>query len=563
MPTQQEKRLGNKKEIEVLVERIFEKKSVKIMVDNSVELQLDPWMKIKSQQTLDNQKKLTMMMATSKSKNQTRALVKSKKLELKSTKSETTKKKKSTMKTAIEHSATTSHRVANASTIKPLQKSKTASTNKKSNETTTETTAKTTMKTTTKMTTTAKTTAKTTMKTTKKMTKKTTTKMTMKTTTKKTTKTATKTKSNFEKFVANNSPLNPNLDAWRIFVDGPKFSKIYLFSAFYDTRKRGKDGNDPVVRINAILQYSAVNAVKNKIVCLFMLSDGTKHWSPFRLIKLPENFGLKYTSANVDCNVEMMNANVTESIKDKRLTLENVTIEWKHNLNKSDKIHDWLQINRPGNSSGMQDLAVCVKPIHYHWDRAVWFVEFMEMYRIQGAEHFFFYISNIGDHVRKAMDLYINMNMTTTFSWDLPLQSQKEIRTVGMFTALNDCVMRGIGRFKFIALVDFDEYILSSGNKTLLELVSQLSAEDEKRGSFNFANVFHYLYWENTTLASWSGEGNTSAPYLLTQSKLRRKKKPHKHHVRSKYVARPEAVSRAGNHLVQGFCDGRCTSLCI
>jgi len=42
----------------------------------------------------------------------------------------------------------------------------------------------------------------------------------------------------------------------------------------------------------------------------------------------------------------------------------------------------------------------------------------------------------------------------------LPLRTQKDIRTEGMFTALNDCNLRMVGRYELVVMVDVDEYIL-------------------------------------------------------------------------------------------------------
>ena len=35
--------------------------------------------------------------------------------------------------------------------------------------------------------------------------------------------------------------------------------------------------------------------------------------------------------------------------------------------------------------------ALCVKPLHYDFNRALWLVEFIEMYRILGVSYFVFY----------------------------------------------------------------------------------------------------------------------------------------------------------------------------
>ena len=55
--------------------------------------------------------------------------------------------------------------------------------------------------------------------------------------------------------------------------------------------------------------------------------------------------------------------------------------------------------------------------------------------------------------------------------WNLRMRSQKEIRTEGLFAALNDCLYRNMYRFKYLALVDLDEFIVPRHNDTLKELL--------------------------------------------------------------------------------------------
>ena len=47
-------------------------------------------------------------------------------------------------------------------------------------------------------------------------------------------------------------------------------------------------------------------------------------------------------------------------------------------------------------------MAVCVKPFHFEFNKALGLVEFIEMYRLQGAAHFMFYNHTLGQDVTKA-----------------------------------------------------------------------------------------------------------------------------------------------------------------
>ena len=180
---------------------------------------------------------------------------------------------------------------------------------------------------------------------------------------------------------------------------------------------------------------------------------------------------------------------------------------------------------------------------------------------------------------------YVNTGEVTVLEWNLPLRTQKQIRTEGMFTALNECNLRLVNRFEFALMVDVDEFILPYGNVTdLFHMLDKITGS-ENVGAFIFKNAFHYLYWSNDTSTTeeyapdlfdkyyvkkvnqtfhhrhkdldYSFQSSSIVrPYLLTQTKTRRLEKLHKHGTRSKYIVRPEAADMIGNHNVWTFFPG-------
>lgn len=55
--------------------------------------------------------------------------------------------------------------------------------------------------------------------------------------------------------------------------------------------------------------------------------------------------------------------------------------------------------------------------------------------------------------------------------WQLNMKSQKEIRTEGLFAALNDCLYRGMYKYSHVAMVDLDEFIVPRHNDSILDLL--------------------------------------------------------------------------------------------
>ena len=58
--------------------------------------------------------------------------------------------------------------------------------------------------------------------------------------------------------------------------------------------------------------------------------------------------------------------------------------------------------NNNGTALTLPTIAVCVKPFHFQFNKALGLVEFIEMYRLQGAVHFMFYNHTLGQDVTKV-----------------------------------------------------------------------------------------------------------------------------------------------------------------
>ena len=171
----------------------------------------------------------------------------------------------------------------------------------------------------------------------------------------------------------------------------------------------------------------------------------------------------------------------------------------------------------------------------------------------------------------QVIQRYVNTGEATVLEWNLPLKTQKQIRTEGMFTALNECNLRLVNRFEFTLMVDVDEFILPYGNVTdLFQMIDGITGSP-KMGAFVFKNAFHYLYWSNDTsttekyarglfdqydVKKINDTSSIVQPYLLTQTKTRRLVNLHNHGTRSKYIVRPDAADMIGNHNVWTFFPG-------
>nr|CAD7420423.1 unnamed protein product [Timema poppensis] len=190
---------------------------------------------------------------------------------------------------------------------------------------------------------------------------------------------------------------------------------------------------------------------------------------------------------------------------------------------------------------------------------ALQMLEFLELYGILGVHHFTLYNHTLGPEVGCILQDYVSRGVVTLLPWKLNMASQKEIRTEGLFAALNDCLYRSMYRYSHAALVDLDEYIVPRHNDTLPELIKWLGTRLNTRttGSYSFQNAFFYLQWSDDRRISSSPDPFQRG--LVTLRKTRRRAKLHPHKQRSKYLCRPEHVVEAGNHFVWEFVPGHGT----
>ncbi|XP_055372133.1 hybrid signal transduction histidine kinase E [Condylostylus longicornis] len=146
--------------------------------------------------------------------------------------------------------------------------------------------------------------------------------------------------------------------------------------------------------------------------------------------------------------------------------------------------------------------------------------------------------------------------------WDLRMRSQSEIRTEGLFAALNDCLYRNMYRYKYLALIDVDEFLMPKYNDSLNDLLRWLNKKYNiaQVGSYSFQNAFFYLQFaDDPRLYETTSKNSALRGALVTQRKTRRRLRLHPQKQRSKYIVNPEAVVEAGNHFVWDFIPGKKT----
>ncbi|CAD7086486.1 unnamed protein product [Hermetia illucens] len=392
----------------------------------------------------------------------------------------------------------------------------------------------------------------------------------------------------------------PTDGSWQV-VNGTRF-KFFVFSAYYDRR----DGK--MVRV--------IGATKTrgpeKVWCRFWYSykdinNRTKYYSATVMARVKiirENWNLKYSACFVLCPLRAPGLYVPQAVSVvSRLRAPPGNILTVRN---TDQDSDFTNRTRSPTQDIPNKMAVCVKPFHFSYNKPLYLLEFLELNTLLGVSHFTFYNHTLGSYASCILHQYergnipenltaydeydkeayglgtagILKNRNTTkappqglesvyikptvdiLSWNLRMRSQKEIRTEGLFSALNDCLYRNMYRYAYLALIDLDEFIIPRHNDTLIDLTNWLNTRFAGRntGAYSFQNAFFYLQFADDVRVYDQQSSNPALrAALLTQRKTRRRSKLHPQKQRSKYICKPEAVVEAGNHFVWEFVPGKGT----
>ena len=322
--------------------------------------------------------------------------------------------------------------------------------------------------------------------------------------------------------------LQDEIDAKWQTVEGIKGHKFFVYSAFYDTR----DTKKPVVRVIGVTRTKR----SDKVMCRLYYDTKKEFVDSSQVDKrinqtfstkskinppsfhdvaasisiIRENWNLKYSACFVICPLftEQASYKSVGTVVPDSVSVIPVVSNNYIDINVTNRLP---VINSKNGGTGTNevnktDIGVCVKPIHFHYNKTFELIEFIELNKILGVSKFTFYNHTMSDEVGCVLDYYMNQeNEVSVMSWDLKVDSQTEIRTEGLFAALNDCLYRNMNEFHYLMLIDFDEFVIPHLNDTLPDMLEYLNsnkvtmkngrklAHPKVTSSYSFQNSFFYL----------------------------------------------------------------------
>lgn len=150
-----------------------------------------------------------------------------------------------------------------------------------------------------------------------------------------------------------------------------------------------------------------------------------------RVASIKENWNLPYTAAFIICPVvQFPGLDVLA-----RVAVSSVKGE-------SEDYQSSIPVENLQTRRKIGNMSVCVKPFHYNYNRAVWLVEFIEMYQLLGADHFIFYNHTVGPDVDKVLRHYMKQGTAEVLPWSLPVKTKTVSSKVNSLIHIFDIINR-------------------------------------------------------------------------------------------------------------------------
>ncbi|CAD6191438.1 unnamed protein product [Caenorhabditis auriculariae] len=196
------------------------------------------------------------------------------------------------------------------------------------------------------------------------------------------------------------------------------------------------------------------------------------------------------------------------------------------------------------------DFSVCLAPIFGSSPKWLLLVEFIEFYRLQGAENFLIYVQEISNVTEKVLENYVSSGILRTIKMGNSTKCLKKHRCRHELQ-LQDCIMRTRGASKWVATVDLDERIMEiDQNRKIVDFLRD--QENPKIGENRFRCSWILRYEDIPESLEKVEEMENFLPMLAWHNTSH--VAPQNHTTKS--VVRPETVESMGVHGVQKFKKG-------
>ncbi|CAD1476127.1 unnamed protein product [Heterotrigona itama] len=172
--------------------------------------------------------------------------------------------------------------------------------------------------------------------------------------------------------------------------------------------------------------------------------------------------------------------------------------------------------DRNGTEGRRRQFTLCIKGLDFDEDISAKIVAFVELHRILGAEHFYFYVFNVHANVLRVLRLYERSNVIRWFNLTLPgdLPNEKTARRRLLAEDIwikrrmelipyNHCFYDNLHQSEFVLPIDVDEAIVpvrrDNWHELLLDERIKLGRNFKDFASYAVRNVYFFPELQQTS----------------------------------------------------------------
>jgi hypothetical protein len=366
---------------------------------------------------------------------------------------------------------------------------------------------------------------------------------------------------------------------------------LLLSSAFYDLRPLQVNKTAQLRIVGLSLIYPETPKIRAKLLCqLKDIRNQTYISSSLSVIFNGDVHGSTWTAFVISCPVPSkiegptsvrLIPKIKESresfLKSKWLTVVHMPQHISQSLLTSQKLPE------DHYDSQFQDkFSVCLSPIHVGASPQASaklvnrFTEWMEFYRIQGVSKVYVYDFMMSPRFSKVIQAYVEEGRVQVIRYPLPechdlrranlstgnVNCRKPYKYVwyhGQGTMMFDCLFRNMGRSRWMAFIDLDEFIVPRIDSNLLTYFERIMDDTNSRPStfsgMQFGN--HFSFACSIPKSSYRGDASMlkneadTDKHIVTLHQVREADATWSFGRRSKNIINPLLVEFIGVHAVK------------
>ncbi|VDN95381.1 unnamed protein product [Brugia pahangi] len=239
---------------------------------------------------------------------------------------------------------------------------------------------------------------------------------------------------------------------------------LFIYKAFLDLRRK-----EPLIRILAFSQCRDINVILHYgLQCISAKDITIEYDCPWKWV--PDckwfSFMLIFNMRNSNFSINTKEILVSERNRMVAIPLQLLPRKYQ------DTLH------------------VCVPPLYWYWNYVA-FIQFIEIWRKQGATMFYIYYVSVNRHMMDILKIYEKVGIIRLIRWQMLPRSKltdpnRWIYRFGHTLSMNDCLHSSFA--KYVALVDIDEFIIPNSG-TLLPFLRKMHNLNDTAGSFVFEHA--------------------------------------------------------------------------